>query len=175
MEASSAGKREHGGKGRSVKYWARLGCWISPCYDSSLGARFDTYEQFMPLIFNFSIFFSDRGKPWILYQRILYQWIRGHDCISGLNLMTDRLSLIHHCNFISSFPFQTYASKLQTKTKFLRVGGGGGFLVLYPTFYVLHIFKKRISCLHNVILSYILTMLHKQTLSHHLLLNKRFY
>jgi hypothetical protein len=26
MEVSSAGKHEYGGKGRSVKYWGRLGC-----------------------------------------------------------------------------------------------------------------------------------------------------
>jgi hypothetical protein len=32
MVASSAGKREYGDKGREVKYWARFGCWISPCY-----------------------------------------------------------------------------------------------------------------------------------------------
>jgi hypothetical protein len=36
------------------KYWARLGCWISPCYGLfSLGARFETYEPFISLIFNF--------------------------------------------------------------------------------------------------------------------------
>jgi len=61
MEASSAGKREYGGKGRRVKYWARLGCWISPCYGPfSLGARFETYEPFISLILPF--FFSGRGK-----------------------------------------------------------------------------------------------------------------
>jgi hypothetical protein len=38
----------------------------------SLGARFERYEQFISLIFNF---FSGRGKP-----RILNQWIRGHTC-----------------------------------------------------------------------------------------------
>jgi hypothetical protein len=54
MEASFAGKREYGGKGRWVKFWARLGCWISSCYGPfSLGARFETYEQFISLIFNF--------------------------------------------------------------------------------------------------------------------------
>jgi hypothetical protein len=51
-EASSAGKREHGGEGRLVKYWARLGCWISPCYGPfSLGGCFETYEPFIYLIF----------------------------------------------------------------------------------------------------------------------------
>jgi hypothetical protein len=35
------------------KYWARLGCWISPCYSPFLlGARFDTYELFIFLIFS---------------------------------------------------------------------------------------------------------------------------
>jgi hypothetical protein len=65
-------------------------------------------------------------------------------------------------------------SKNLNLSYFLNVGGIG-FLVLYPTFYMHHIFKKHISCLHNVILSYILTMLYKQTLSHHLLANKLFY
>jgi hypothetical protein len=61
MGASSVGKREYGGKGRWVKYWARLGCWISPCYGPfSLGGRFETYEQFICLIFKF---FSSRGEP----------------------------------------------------------------------------------------------------------------
>jgi hypothetical protein len=68
MEVSSAGKREYGGKGRWVKYWARLGCWISPCYGPFLlGLRFETYEPFISLIFNFV---SGRGKPRILNQRI---------------------------------------------------------------------------------------------------------
>jgi hypothetical protein len=51
MEASSVGKREYRGKGRWVKYWAYLGCWISPCYDPfSAGVRFETYEPFISLI-----------------------------------------------------------------------------------------------------------------------------
>jgi hypothetical protein len=59
MEAISAGKREYGGKGRGVKYWARLGCWISPCYGpSSLGARFEIFEPFISLIFK--LFFGPR-------------------------------------------------------------------------------------------------------------------
>jgi len=38
-----------------------LGCWISPSYGPfSLGARFETYESFISLIFQF---FSGRGKP----------------------------------------------------------------------------------------------------------------
>jgi hypothetical protein len=42
-------------------YWARLCCWISPCYDPfSLGVRFETYVPFISLILNF---FSGRGKP----------------------------------------------------------------------------------------------------------------
>ena len=46
---------------RWVKYWARLGCWISPCYGPfSLGARFATYEPFISLIFQI---FSGRSKP----------------------------------------------------------------------------------------------------------------
>jgi hypothetical protein len=58
MEASSAGKRDYGGK---VKYWASLDCWISPCYGPfSLGARFETYEPFISLIFKF---FLGRCEP----------------------------------------------------------------------------------------------------------------
>jgi hypothetical protein len=54
MEVSSAGKRGYGDKGRFVKYWARLGCWISPFYGPfSLGARFETYKLFIYLIFHF--------------------------------------------------------------------------------------------------------------------------
>jgi hypothetical protein len=42
------------GKGRWVKYWPRLGCWISPCFGPfSLGARCETYEPFISLIFQF--------------------------------------------------------------------------------------------------------------------------
>jgi hypothetical protein len=63
MVASSAGKREYGDKEGWVQYWVRLGCWISPCYGPfSLGARFETCEPFISLIFNF---FSGRGKSWI--------------------------------------------------------------------------------------------------------------
>jgi hypothetical protein len=52
MEASSAGKREYGGKGRWVKYWAHLGFWISPCCSSLLlDVRFETYEPCISLIF----------------------------------------------------------------------------------------------------------------------------
>jgi hypothetical protein len=53
-EASSMGKPEYGDKGRWVKYWALLGCWISPFYGPlSLGAHFETYKQFISLIFQF--------------------------------------------------------------------------------------------------------------------------
>jgi hypothetical protein len=54
MKAISAGKHEYVGKGRRVKYCARLGCWISPCYCLfSLGGRFETYEPFISFIFLF--------------------------------------------------------------------------------------------------------------------------
>jgi hypothetical protein len=60
MEASSTEKRWYGGRGRRVR-WARLGCWISQCFDPfSLGALFETYEPFIALVFKF---FSGRGKP----------------------------------------------------------------------------------------------------------------
>jgi hypothetical protein len=79
-----------GTKGKWLKYWARLGSWISACYGPFYngarlgcwisacygpfynGARFETYEPFISLIF---IFFSGGGEP-----RILNQWIRGHTC-----------------------------------------------------------------------------------------------
>jgi hypothetical protein len=51
MEASSAGKREYGGKRRYVNYRARLGRWISQCYGPfSLGAPFETYDPFISLV-----------------------------------------------------------------------------------------------------------------------------
>ena len=54
-----AGKRGCGDKGRWVKYWASLGCWISPCYGHfSLGSRVETYKPFISLIFHF--FFGPR-------------------------------------------------------------------------------------------------------------------
>jgi hypothetical protein len=37
-----------------LKYWAHLGCWISPCYGPiSLGVHYETYELFISLIFKF--------------------------------------------------------------------------------------------------------------------------
>jgi hypothetical protein len=54
-EASSVRKHEYRGNGRWVKYWACLGCWISPCYGLfMLGRHFETYELFISLIFQFS-------------------------------------------------------------------------------------------------------------------------
>ena len=56
-----AGKCGYGDTGRRVKYWACLGCWISPCYGPfPLGARFETYEPFIYLIFQI---LSGCGKP----------------------------------------------------------------------------------------------------------------
>jgi hypothetical protein len=58
-----AGKHGYGDKGRLVQYWARLGCWFSP-YEYygpiSLGARFETSELFISLIFEI---FSGSNKP----------------------------------------------------------------------------------------------------------------
>jgi hypothetical protein len=43
IEANSAGKHEYRDKGIRVKYWAHLGCWISPCYSPFLlDACFET-------------------------------------------------------------------------------------------------------------------------------------
>jgi hypothetical protein len=72
-----------------VKYWARLGCWILPCYGQfSLGGLFETYEPFISLLFNF---FSGRCE-----RRILNQCIRGHDCTLGT-------ALINHLNHCASY------------------------------------------------------------------------
>jgi hypothetical protein len=68
-------KRGYGDRGRWVNYWARFGCWISPCYvPFSLGAHFSTYEPYISLIFQ--LFFPNRSKP-----RILNPRIRGSACI----------------------------------------------------------------------------------------------
>jgi hypothetical protein len=62
MEAHSAGKHGYGDKGRLVKHWAHLGCWISPCYGRfSLGGRFETYKPFIYLIFIFFWAVVNRG------------------------------------------------------------------------------------------------------------------
>jgi hypothetical protein len=62
MVASTAGKREYGGKERCVKYRASLGGWISECYGSfSLGGRFEIYESLIALSFQY--FFLCCGKP----------------------------------------------------------------------------------------------------------------
>jgi hypothetical protein len=59
MEPRPVGKLEYGDKERRVKYWARLGRWISPCYGHfSLGWRFETYAPFY--LFNFQFFFGPR-------------------------------------------------------------------------------------------------------------------
>ena len=74
MEASYAGKGGYGDKGRWVKYWVSLGCWISPCYcPFSLGAHFETYEPFISLFFQF--FFSGRGKPLITESADMGVWL----------------------------------------------------------------------------------------------------
>jgi len=80
-----ARKRGYGDKGRWVKYWAPLGCWISPCYcPLSLGARFETFERFISLI---PILFSGRGKL-----RILNLRIRGPPVIISLLIrITDQI------------------------------------------------------------------------------------
>jgi hypothetical protein len=61
MVASLPRRVGTGTKEDGFKYWARLRCSISPCYGSfSLSARFETYEEFISLIFQI---FSGRGKP----------------------------------------------------------------------------------------------------------------
>jgi len=48
-----------GTKGRWIKYWAHLGCWIPPCYGPfSVEVHFETYEPFISLFFQFF------GGPW---------------------------------------------------------------------------------------------------------------
>jgi hypothetical protein len=56
-----------------------LGCWISPCYGLfSLGARFDTYELFISLIFKF---FGGHGKLRITETKDTESADAGHICI----------------------------------------------------------------------------------------------
>ena len=56
------------GQRKMIKYCAHLGCWISPCYGPfSLGARFETYEPFISLIFQIV---SGRDKQLRLNPRI---------------------------------------------------------------------------------------------------------
>jgi hypothetical protein len=96
MEASCVGKCGYGDKGRWVKYWVHLGCCISPRYGPfSLGARFETCEPFISLIFTF---FSGCHKPWILNQRI-----QGHTCIYVCVFVCTRANrqLYHAQNFYS--------------------------------------------------------------------------
>jgi hypothetical protein len=88
MEASSVGMHEYGGRGRWVKYWAHLGCWISPHYRPfSLGRRFETYEPFIPLIFQFYF-----GPRWTAGNWNRRYWISGYggmpvySCIACLQL-----------------------------------------------------------------------------------------
>jgi hypothetical protein len=69
MEASSAEKCGYRDNRRCVKYWAHLGCWISPCYGPySLGGCCKTYKLFIL----FSNFFSGHGKLQIMNQQILW-------------------------------------------------------------------------------------------------------
>jgi hypothetical protein len=106
MEVSSVGKREYGGKGRWVKYWACLGCWISPCYGPfSLGGLFESYQPFISLIFNF---FSSRVfsrlnetadyEP-VCTAAILWITVK---CVKSINLYT---SLAYECRCTSPFGF----------------------------------------------------------------------
>jgi hypothetical protein len=40
--------------GAKVKYWAYMGCWISPYYGPFLlGTRFETYEPFISSVFKY--------------------------------------------------------------------------------------------------------------------------
>jgi hypothetical protein len=75
------------GQRRWVKYWARLGCWISQCYGPfSLGARFETYGVHF---FNFQIFFRaavNRGY-WISGYRgtpLLLFFLQNYACLYNL-------------------------------------------------------------------------------------------
>jgi hypothetical protein len=50
----------YGDKGRRLKYWVHLSCWISPCHGLFLlDTHFETYKPFTSLIFQF---FSGWGK-----------------------------------------------------------------------------------------------------------------
>jgi hypothetical protein len=61
------------------KYWARLGYWILQCYGPfSPGARFETYEPFTSLIFQFFRAALDReygGTPVYISPLFMYLFI----------------------------------------------------------------------------------------------------
>jgi hypothetical protein len=78
-------------KGKWVKYFAHLGCWISPCYGPFLlGAHFEAYEPFISLIFQFfprmqitqtgDAESADMGARLYSYGGMTV-FIWGHDCI----------------------------------------------------------------------------------------------
>jgi hypothetical protein len=92
MEASSARKHGCRDKGRWMKYWARLGCWISPCYGPFLlGTRFESYEPCTSLIFvrlfraaiNRRFWISRYGGTTVLFFSVTSFWSSDWLWISG--------------------------------------------------------------------------------------------
>jgi hypothetical protein len=120
MEASSAGKREYGGKGRWFKYWARLGCRISSCYGLfPLGGRFETYKPFISLIFqlfraavNREYWINGSGGARLLRKRILMLFVpfmtldstrlTTYSCAKDWTQLTH--CILHTCFGNSGFP-----------------------------------------------------------------------
>jgi hypothetical protein len=74
-------------------YWARLGCWISPCYDPfSLDARFETYETFIYLTLNLLMSYI-YGAP--SKARNLTSYIYGRDFLLRIFLLEPCILLIY--------------------------------------------------------------------------------
>jgi hypothetical protein len=87
MEASSVGKREYRGKGRWFKYWACVGCWISPCYGPfSLGAHFELTNH---LFLQFSILWGATLNCgyWISRYRGMTLFVSGNKIKHNANQM----------------------------------------------------------------------------------------
>jgi hypothetical protein len=71
MAARSVGKHEYGDKGRSVKYWAHLGCCILPLLWPVLAwGAFWNFKPFMSLIFKFFFRATVNCGYWISRYRV---------------------------------------------------------------------------------------------------------
>jgi hypothetical protein len=125
MEASPVWKHEYRGKGRCVKYWAHLGCWISPCYGLySLGVRFEPYEAFISLIFKFfdgaTVNCRYRGTPVIVtVQSVSYKTLCSHSEIEVF-LIQNTFRAIFQLLFTRCDCLHLFAALVALKAQFLN-------------------------------------------------------
>jgi hypothetical protein len=90
---------QYGGQGSWVKYWARVGCWISPYYGPfSLGARFGNLRTVY--LFNFPNFF---GPRWSTDTASVDTEVRLYFCENPSRLY--RLCLLNSSAISSKFHF----------------------------------------------------------------------